>query len=129
MDDPRLDKLLWCLRVFRTRPEATEACRAGGVRVQGLPAKPGRDVHAGEVIGVRLRGMTRTLRVLALPRTRLGAKRLPEFVEDLTPPEEVERARQAATEHARARLRGEGRPSKKQRRDLEALFGPGEDEG
>ncbi len=123
MDDPRLDKLLWSLRVFKTRPLATAACRSGRVHIGELEAKPGRDVHVGEVLSVRIGAMTRTLKVVALPRSRVSAKQLPEFMADLTPPGEYERAKQAGFEQRLARLRGMGRPTKKERRDMTKLFG------
>jgi len=123
MDDPRLDKWLWSVRVFKTRPLATAACRAGKVLVGELEAKPGRDVHIGETVTVHLGVVTRTLKVIALPRSRVSAKQLPEFMSDLTPPAEYERAKQAGIEHMLARQRGMGRPTKKDRRDLSELFG------
>jgi len=123
MDDPRLDKWLWSVRVFKTRPLATAACRAGKVLVGELEAKPGRDVHVGETVTVHLGVVTRTLKVVALPRSRVSAKQLPEFMADLTPPAEYERAKQAGIEHMLARQRGMGRPTKKDRRDLSELFG------
>ena len=122
MPDVRLDKLLWSLRVFKTRPLATAACRAGRVAIGEHDAKPGRDVHVGDVLVVRLEGITRTLQVRALPPSRVSARQLPEFVSDLTPPAETERARQAGLEQRRARQRGEGRPTKKERRTMTALF-------
>jgi len=123
MTDSRLDKWLWCVRVFKTRPLATAACRAGHVLISDLEAKPGRDVHVGETIVVRVGVITRTLRVVALPRARLGAKQVPEFMTDLTPAAEYERAKQAGIEHMLARARGKGRPTKKDRRDMGRLFG------
>jgi ribosome-associated heat shock protein Hsp15 len=123
MDDPRLDKLLWSLRVFKTRPLATAACRNGCVRIGQLEAKPGRDVHVGEVLSVRIGIVTRTLKVIALPRSRVSAKQLLEFMTDLTPAAEYERAKQAAFEHRLARERGTGRPTKKERRDISKMFG------
>jgi len=123
MEDPRLDKWLWSVRVFKTRPLATAACRAGKVSIGELEAKPGRDVHAGEVITVRVGAVTRTLKVVAMPRSRVAAKQLPEFMADLTPPAEYERAKQAGIEHLLARQRGEGRPTKKDRREMGRLFG------
>lgn len=123
MDDPRLDKWLWSVRVFKTRPLATEACRAGKVLVGELEAKPGRDVHVGETITVRVGVITRVLKVVAMPRSRVSAKQLPEFMADLTPPAEYERAKQAGIEHMLARQRGMGRPTKKERRDMSGLFG------
>ena len=123
MDDPRLDKWLWSVRVFKTRPLATAACRAGKVLIGELEAKPGRDVHAGEMITVRVGAITRTLKVVAHPRSRVAAKQLPEFLTDLTPAAEYERAKQAGLEHMLARSRGEGRPTKKDRREMGRLFG------
>ena len=93
LDEPRLDNLLWSLRVFKTRPLATAACRAGHVRIDELEAKPGRDVHVGEVLVVRVGALVRTLKVVALPRSRVIAKQLPEFMSDLTPAAEYERAK------------------------------------
>ena len=123
MDDPRLDKWLWCVRVFKTRPLATAACRAGKVLIGELEAKPGRDVHVGETITARVGAITRTLKVVGLPRSRVAAKQLPAFMTDLTPPAEYERAKQAGIEHLLARQRGEGRPTKKDRRNMGRLFG------
>ncbi len=120
-NDCRLDKWLWSVRVFKTRPEATDACRAGKVLVDTLEAKPGRDVHVGEIVSVKVGLVQRTLKVLGLPRTRVGAKLLSEFLEDLTPAAEYERAKQAGLEHMLARERG--RPTKKDRRDMSQLFG------
>ena len=123
MSDHRLDKWLWSLRVFKTRPLATAACRAGKVLIGELEAKPGRDVHVGEIATVRIGAITRTLKVVALPRSRLSAKQLQEFMTDLTPAAEYERAKQAGIEHLLARRRGEGRPTKKDRRKMGRLFG------
>jgi ribosome-associated heat shock protein Hsp15 len=123
MDDPRLDKWLWCVRVFKTRPLATAACRSGKVFIGELEAKPGRDIHIGENVIVRMGALTRTLKVVGLPRSRVAAKQVPEFMRDLTPAAEYERARQAGIEHLLARQRGEGRPTKKDRREMGRLFG------
>jgi ribosome-associated heat shock protein Hsp15 len=123
MDDPRLDKWLWSVRVFKTRPLAAAACRAGHVLINDLEAKPGRDVHVGETVTVRVGVITRTLKVTGLPPSRLGAKQVPAFMTDLTPAAEYERAKQAGIEHMLARERGKGRPTKKDRRDMGRLFG------
>ncbi|MBI2513834.1 MAG: RNA-binding S4 domain-containing protein [Opitutae bacterium] len=123
MDDTRLDKWLWGVRVFKTRAEAAAVCRNGRVQVNGLDAKPGRDVHVGEVVTARVGMVTRTLKVVGVPRSRVGAKQLPEFLVDLTPAAEYERAKQASVEHLLARERGRGRPTKKERRQMGELFG------
>jgi ribosome-associated heat shock protein Hsp15 len=124
MDETRLDKVLWSLRVFKTRAQATAACRSGHVRIGELESKAGRNVHPGEVVAVRIGIMTRTLKILAIPPSRVGAKLLPDFMADLTPAAEYERAKQAAFEHMLARERGRGRPTKKDRRALSKFFGP-----
>ena len=123
MGETRLDKWLWAVRVFKTRTEATAQCRNGRVQVNGLDAKPGRDVHAGEVVTAKVGIVTRTLKVVGVPRSRVSAKQLPEFMTDLTPPAEYERAKQASLEHMLARERGKGRPTKKDRREMGRLFG------
>lgn len=123
-DDARIDKLLWALRLCKTRRDAAGACEAGHVRIGPHEVKPGRKVHPGEVIAIKLPDLTRTLRITALPRSRVGAKQVPDFAVDLTPAAEYERAKQAAREHALARQRfGGGRPTKKDRRDLSKLLG------
>jgi len=123
MDDSRLDKWLWSVRACKTRAEATALCRNGRVQVNGLDAKPGRDVHVGETVTIHVGIVTRTLKIAGLPRSRVGAKLVPDFATDLTPAAEYERARQAHLEHQLARDRGAGRPTKKDRRTLAELFG------
>jgi ribosome-associated heat shock protein Hsp15 len=92
------------------------------VSVNELPAKPARDVRPGEMVSVRLGLVLRTLRVLAVPRSRVGAKLLPEYCVDLTPPEEYEKARVKPIEHLLAREKGSGRPTKRDRRLLDRVF-------
>lgn len=118
----RLDKWLWAVRVFRTRSLASDACRAGSVAVNELPAKPAREVHPGETVRVRLGLMTRTLRVSGVPRSRVGAKLVAGFFEDLTPLEEWEKGRQQTVQQVLARDKGSGRPTKRDRRLLDQLF-------
>ena len=123
MQECRLDKWLWAVRVFKTRPEATAVCRNGNAQVNDQDAKPGRDIHVGETVTVKVGTVTRTLKAIGIPKSRVAAKQLPEFVQDLTPPAEYERAKQAKIEHMLARERGRGRPTKKDRRSMAELFG------
>jgi ribosome-associated heat shock protein Hsp15 len=118
----RLDKWLWAMRVFRTRALATDACRAGSVAVNELVAKPAREVHAGEIVMVKQGLFTRTLQVVGVPRSRVGAKLLPDYCVDLTPPEEYERLRERSVQQVLAREKGSGRPTKRDRRLLDDLF-------
>jgi ribosome-associated heat shock protein Hsp15 len=118
----RLDKWLWTVRVFKVRALATTACRAGSVTINELPAKPAREVHAGELVAVRLGLMVRTLRVIGVPRARVGAKLVAEFCTDLTPPSEWEKVKQHRVQQLLAREKGSGRPTKRDRRMLDRLF-------
>jgi len=121
ISEVRIDKWLWCVRAYKTRADAAEACREGMVTLNGNDAKPGRDVRAGDTVTFRQSGLTRTLKALTLPRSRVGAKELPALITDLTPPEEYERARQARLDIFAPRERGAGRPTKKDRRDTDRL--------
>jgi ribosome-associated heat shock protein Hsp15 len=119
----RLDKWLWAVRLFRTRGLATDACRAGSVAVNEQAAKPAREVRAGETIVVKQGLVTRTLRVLGLPPSRVGPKRVADFCADLTPPEEFAKAREQRVQHFLEREKGSGRPTKRDRRLLDRLLG------
>ena len=115
----RIDKWLWAVRLYKSRSLAAEACHAGHVKIGGYSVKPSRDVRAGEEITVFAGRLLRTVKVLALLDQRVGAKLVSQFLEDLTPPEAYARAR----EKARVRFStGIGRPTKKQRRQLERFF-------
>jgi ribosome-associated heat shock protein Hsp15 len=118
----RLDKWLWAVRVFKTRSLATDACRAGSVDVNSLRAKPAREVKTGEQITVRDGLVTRTLKVVAMPRSRVGAKLVPTYCTDLTPREELEKARSQPLQQLLAREKGSGRPTKRDRRLLDRLL-------
>jgi len=118
----RLDKWLWAVRIFKTRSLASDACRAGSVAVNKLPAKPARDVRPGETVTVQQGLVVRTLRVMDVPRSRVGAKLVPNFCTDLTPEEEFEKGRVHAVQHLLAREKGSGRPTKRDRRLRDKLF-------
>jgi ribosome-associated heat shock protein Hsp15 len=120
----RLDKWLWAVRIFKSRSLASDACRAGSVAVNELPAKPARDVRPGELVTVRQGLVLRTLRVLGVPRSRVGAKLVSDFCTDLTPREELEKARQRTVQDLLAREKGSGRPTKRDRRLLDRMFHP-----
>lgn len=118
-----MDKWLWATRLFKTRSQATEACKAGKVKIDGANVKPSREAKPGETITIRKDGLLRTVKVLATLDKRVGAKLVPDYLEDLTPEEE----RAAARERRRAmpsgqRPSGLGRPTKRQRRALEEFF-------
>jgi ribosome-associated heat shock protein Hsp15 len=118
MDSVRLDKWLWAVRVYKTRSQATEACRSGHVKIDNASVKPAHEVRLQEVISVRLEHVTRTLRVTGLIERRVSGTQAKESVEDLTPPAEYEAAREAARRESLARPKGMGRPTKKDRRRI-----------
>jgi ribosome-associated heat shock protein Hsp15 len=118
---PRLDKWLWAVRAFKTRALAAEACRLGRVTIGDHAAKASRDVRVNEIIIVKQNNLTRTLKVLQLLDRRVGAAIAKTYVEDLTPPAEYEKQRQAKFQPIAFRPKGAGRPTKKERRILDDL--------
>jgi ribosome-associated heat shock protein Hsp15 len=121
-ENTRVDKWLWAVRVFKTRSQATEACKKGHVSIGGLQVKPSREIHPGEVVKVRILQIIRSYKVLALAEKRMSAKLATGFVQDVTPPEELEILEMQKNRRWITRDRGTGRPTKKDRRDLEDLF-------
>ena len=121
-DEVRIDKFLWAIRAFKTRTEAAEACKGGKVKVAGVNAKPSRDVKEGEVIMVRKGAVTYTYQVLRPTENRVGAKLVPEFALDLTPDSEKEKLHAPVETFFVTRDRGAGRPTKKERREIEELW-------
>lgn len=122
-DSVRLDIWLWSVRVFKTRNLAAQACRKGNVRVLDHAAKPSRLVRVGDEVSVKRRFLTIKLRVVGLLSRRVGAKLVPDYCEDLTPAAEIEEARKRASMVAEApkRVEGEGRPTKKDRREMDEV--------
>ena len=119
----RIDKWLWAVRIYKTRNEAADACRGSAVRLNGTIAKPSAKLRTGDLVTARTSALTRTLLVTGLTEKRVGAPRVTEFLEDRTPDSE----RQGAKEkHDNARLYAldqGGRPTKKNRRDIERILG------
>ncbi len=118
----RIDKWLWAVRLFRSRSLASQACHGGHVKVDGQRVKPSREVQAGDLITAQTGPVQRTVKVLGLLQQRVGAKAVPEYLEDLTPPEEYERARLAAEPPLLQYPKGWGRPTKKRRREMEGWW-------
>jgi ribosome-associated heat shock protein Hsp15 len=118
----RIDKWLWAVRAFKTRSMASDACRTGKVVIAGQPVKPSRETRIGDEVEVRVGPqLTRTLRVKELLQNRVAAKLVPEYADDLTPPEAYERIKIISQLNYERRDRGTGRPTKKQRRDIDRL--------
>ena len=121
-EDVRVDKWLWAVRIYKTRSQATEACRKGHVSIGNLPVKPSRAVHIGEVVKVRKSPVVRSFRILALAEKRMSAKLTAGYLEDVTPPEELEIQEMQKNMRWITRDPGTGRPTKKDRRELDDFF-------
>jgi len=121
--EQRIDKFLWSVRIYKTRSMATEACRKGRVTINDMPVKPSRQVTAGEIVKVRKNPVLYTYRIKNIPRSRIAAKLLEEFIDDHTPEEEKLKLEMKEMTQTRYRYKGSGRPTKKERRDLDKLTG------
>ncbi|HOM62290.1 MAG TPA: RNA-binding S4 domain-containing protein [Dysgonamonadaceae bacterium] len=119
MDEVRIDKWLWAVRIFKTRTIAAEAIKKGRVIVGGVAVKPSRMIRMGDVVQVRKPPVTFSFKVLALSDKRMGAKLVPQFMENITPPDQYELLELNKISGFVDRQRGTGRPTKKDRRDLE----------
>jgi ribosome-associated heat shock protein Hsp15 len=123
VSEVRVDKWLWCVRVFKTRSEATAACRGHRVHIAGDAVRPARTVRVGETVAVSLGHWTRSLRVVALLDHRVGAALVADYAADVTPAEERARAEERSLLHRLAgQTAGDGRPTKRDRRDWEKAF-------
>ena len=119
METVRIDKWLWAVRVFKTRTIAAEACKKGRVYVDNNSVKPARMVKIGDVVQVKKPPVTYSFKVIDISQKRMGAKLVPNFMENVTPPEEYEILEMNKLSGFVDRQRGTGRPTKKDRRDLE----------
>lgn len=118
----RIDKWLWAVRLFKTRSQASEDCKKGKVMINGIVAKPSREIKTGEIIQLRRPPITRSYKVLALTENRMGAKLVPEFMVETTSASELEILEMQKNMSFFNRERGTGRPTKKERRDLDDFF-------
>ncbi len=121
-DSTRIDKFLWCIRVFKTRTDATEACKGNRITVNGQDAKPSREVKQGDVIEVRKGSVRYTYKVLKPVEHRQGAKEVPNYAENLTPESELAKLHAPNETFFVVRDRGAGRPTKKERRQMDTLI-------
>lgn len=118
----RIDKYLWCVRYFKTRSIATNACKKGHVRVNGDIIKPSRDVYPTDKIEVRKNQINYIIEVLDLPPSRVGAKLVNIYLTDITPKENLEKLDLLKYSQDYYRKKGTGRPTKKDRRELDDWF-------
>jgi ribosome-associated heat shock protein Hsp15 len=119
----RIDKYLWAVRIFKTRSMAIDAIKGGKVKLEGDNVKPARDVKEGETYTVQLSQIQKTFRVKALLENRVAAKDVNLYMEDLTPESEYKSIDRMKETRFVWRDRGTGRPTKKERRDIEEWFG------
>jgi len=118
----RIDKWLFAVRLYKTRSQASEECRKGKVTIGGMNVKPSREIKIGEIIQLRRPPITRTYKILALTENRMAAKLVPEFLLETTPASELEILEVQKNMSVYNRERGTGRPTKKDRRDLDDFF-------
>lgn len=115
----RVDKYLWCIRYYKTRSIATEACKKGHVKLKGESLKPSKLIFVGDALTIRKNQINYQLTVLDIPANRVGAKLVNLYRKDTTPEEEFEKTELLKYSKDYYRKKGTGRPTKKDRRDLE----------
>lgn len=122
MQEARIDKWLWAARIFKTRTMAADACKNGRVTISGVAVKPSRTVKIGETVSVRKPPVTYSFRIIDAIEQRVGAKLLPGVYENVTPEDQYELLEMSRISGFVDRARGTGRPTKKERRSLDAFI-------
>jgi len=115
----RIDKYLWCIRIFKTRTLATSACKKGQVKIENSNIKPSKEIFGNEIIQVRKNQINYKIEVLDIPESRVGAKIVDLYRKDITPKEEFEKTQLLKYSKDYYRKKGIGRPTKKDRRDID----------
>ncbi len=118
----RIDKYLWCIRLFKTRSIATDACKKGHVKLDGTNLKPSKEVFGNEEITIRKNQINYKIKILDIPPNRVGAKLVDLYRKDLTPKEEFEKTELLKYSKDYYRKKGTGRPTKKDRRDIDDYY-------
>ena len=124
MNEARIDKWLWAARIFKTRSIAADACKNGRVTFNGMNMKPSRTIKEGDVVSVKKPPVTYSFKVLKAIEQRVGAKLLPEVYENVTDPKQYELLQMSRISGFIDRAHGTGRPTKKERRALDAFVDP-----
>ena len=124
MNEARIDKWLWAARIFKTRSIAADACKNGRVTLNGVNLKPSRTIKEGDVVSVKKPPITYSFKVLKSIEQRVGAKLLPEIYENVTDPKQYELLQMSRISGFINRAHGTGRPTKKERRALDAFVDP-----
>lgn len=124
MAEARIDKWMWATRIFKTRTIAAEACKKGRVSIQGTQVKPARTIKVGDIIQVKKPPIIYSFKVLQLIEKRIGAKLVQEYIENVTTPEQYELLEMSKVSGFINRSRGTGRPTKKDRREMDDFTTP-----
>ncbi len=122
LEQVRIDKFLWAVRLYKTRTLAVEAIKRGRITIKGVQVKGSRNVKVGEVIEVRVPAATRSFEIIQLAQNRMGAKLVPEHIKEVTPPDQREALELHRLAMSMNRRKGLGRPTKKERRDLDEFL-------
>ncbi len=121
MEEARIDKWLWAARIYKTRSMAAAACKKGQISLNGAQLKPSRTVRVGDIINVKKPPITYSFKIKQTIEKRVGAKLIPEILENVTPPEQYELLEMNRISGFIDRARGTGRPTKKERRSLDSF--------
>jgi ribosome-associated heat shock protein Hsp15 len=123
LSEVRIDKWLWAMRIFKTRTLAADECRKGRIYIDGIEVKPSRSVKLNEVVTIRKPPVIYSYRITALADRRMAAKLVCNYIENLTPREEMEKIELLKLADMNNRDRGTGRPTKRDRRQLDGFTG------
>jgi ribosome-associated heat shock protein Hsp15 len=122
VQEVRIDKWLHAVRIFKTRSLAVDACAAGKIKINETRIKASRIVRPGDIISIQIGPMRKEVRIIACIEKRISASLVPNYMEDLTSPDEIERVKNMQLIPSVVRERGSGRPTKRDRRDLDRLL-------
>jgi len=118
----RLDKFLWSVRLFKTRSIATDECKKSRVKVNGLIAKPSKEINNSDIIEIKYHFYTKTIRIIAIPTQRVSAKLVNDFILDITPVDEYAKLDMMRENTLSYKPKWKGRPTKKDRRNIDEFF-------
>lgn len=124
----RIDKFLWCIRLYKTRSLAADEIKKNRVSIGDSPVKSSKEVKAGEIIRIKKNQILYTIKVVQIPKSRVGAKLVPLYIEDHTEKEQYELLKMRRSEQSYYRNKGEGRPTKKDRRELSEFISDSPDD-
>jgi len=117
----RIDKWLWAVRIFKTRALANKACAGGKVKIDSIAVKASRKIQIGNIVQVRKGVVKYMYKVCQISEKRIGAKLVPDFLEDITPEEELAKLKTSQKQPIQTREKGQGRPTKRERRMMDKL--------